>query len=92
MSTLSTINAITAESLRDLPAVIAAVHAAEAIAPPGTTGQQKHDAVVAAITTGAGTLAATNPNQTVAAVSSLVALSVTIANLLGAFKHKEPEK
>lgn len=84
MSTLSTVNTITSDTLVYAPAVLAGVQAAEVSAAPGTT---KLQAVVN------GVLAASQageavPNATVAGISMLVNLVVSIFNATGLFSHK----
>ena len=86
-----TINQINVQTLTYLPAVIAGVHAAEVFAPEGATGQQKLEAVLAGISAGSAELA-NSPNQTVAEIAILANLTVSIANIFGAFKHKAPAK
>lgn len=84
MSTASTINTITTQTLSYAPAVIAGVQAAEL---SGASGETKAQAVVNAVLAGSGAAeSATNPN--VAGIASLVNLFVSIFNATGLFSHK----
>jgi flagellar biosynthesis protein FliQ len=84
VSTLSTVNTITNETLTYAPAVLAGVQVAETT---GASGSSKLQAVVN------GVLAASQageavPNATVAGISALVNLVVSIFNATGIFSHK----
>jgi hypothetical protein len=87
MSLASTTAAINKQTLAYLPAAIAGIQAAEVLAPEGTTGEQKFNAVMEGIGATSAALEG-SPNVTVASVAALVNLGVLIAHLIGAFRHK----
>lgn len=93
MSEVSTVNAITANTLQYAPAVLAGIQAAEVArqADPTITGPQAQVSVVSSVLTGievgSGALES-SPNATVASVAMLTNLFVSIFNSLGVFKHK----
>lgn len=94
MSTLSTINAINNQTLQFAPAVLAAVQAVEAVA-PNMPGADKHTLVVNQVLAGvqAGSAsAAGSSNATVAGISGLINLFVSILNATGIFNRKPAVK
>jgi hypothetical protein len=90
MSTLSTVNSITTQTVSYAPAVLAGIQAAEATQAGGASKQAAVvQAVLNGVEVGSGDLAQSS-NPTVAGVAALVNLFVSIFNSLGIFKHGTP--
>ncbi len=81
---------IDAGALTYTPAVLAAIQAAEALAPAGTTGPTKFNVVMTALGAGSQALESA-PNANVAGIAALVNLGVMIGNLFGGLFHKSKQ-
>lgn len=84
MSVATTVTNITNNEVQYAPAVLAGVLAAEQSTQPGTSkAQAVVNGIIAASAAGAQV-----PQPTVAGISELVNLTVSILNALGVFSHK----
>lgn len=82
---MNTVDKITTTELAYLPAVLAAVQAAETV---NVSGETKYAAVLDTVTGVSGAVAQTSTDPRVQGIAALIDLTVLLMNRLGSFKHK----